>query len=161
MDSRIEVEATPQEPAPSHDAFRPLGTVSKVDVPQAATKPPPSGFLTKAQRKSPPLLVGYSAGEAPQSATESFDLGGGDLHPLGEPEELESLDGRQLETAAATVQSYVLSNTEGATKATATTAPVKVSALPAPKMGVCFPPALPTASLRLTLTGKWRLMKRP
>ncbi len=133
MDSCIEVEAAPQEPAPSHDVFRPLGTVFRVDVPQAATKLPPSGFLTKAQRKSPPPFADFGAGEAPQSATESFDLGGGDFQSLGEPEELERLDGRQLETAAATVQSNVSSNTEGAAKATATTAPVKVSALPAPR----------------------------
>ncbi len=89
MDSRIEVEVTPQEPAPSHDAPRPLGTVFKIDVPQAATKPPSGGFLTKAQRKSPPLFVNYSAEDAPHSATESFDLCGDDFQTLEESEELE------------------------------------------------------------------------
>ncbi len=132
MDSCIEVEATPQEPAPSRDASRPLGTVFKIDVPQAAMKPPSGGFLTKAQRKLPPLFMNYSTEDAPHSATESFDLCGDDFQTPEESEELERSGNRQLEMAAATVQSDAL-NTEGTAEATATMAPVKVSALPAPR----------------------------
>ena len=135
-DSRTEVEAAHQESAPSHSVFRPLRTASEADVPQAATELFPSGFRTKVQRKSPPPFVSDTAEETPLSATESFDLGGADIQPSGEPEEL---DGQQLRTATSTIQS----DAEGAAKAPATMASVKVSNLPVPQLtedGRVLPP---------------------
>ncbi len=90
----VEVEVAHQESAPSHSAFRPLRTASEADVPQAATKLFPGGFCMKAQRKSPPPFVSDTAEETPLSATESFDLGGADFQPPGEPDEQ---DGQQLQ----------------------------------------------------------------
>ncbi len=139
-DSSTEVEAALQESAPSHSAFRPLRTASEADAPQAATKLFPSGFRTKAQRKSPPTFVSDTAEEAPLSATKSFDLGGTDFQPPGEPDEQ---DGQQLRTATSTVQSDASQNTEGTTKTPATTVPAKVSSLPAPQLtedGWVLPP---------------------
>ena len=136
----VEVEVAHQESAPSHSAFRPLRTASEADVPQAATKLFPGGFCMKAQRKSPPPFVSDTAEETPLSATESFDLGGADIQPPGEPEEL---DGQQLRTATSTVQSDAAQDTEGATKAPATMASVKVSNLPVPQLtedGRVLPP---------------------
>ena len=101
-DSSTEVEAALQESAPSHSAFRPLRTALEADVPQAAMKLFPGGFRTKAQRKSPPTFVSDTAEEAPLSATKSFDLGGADFQPPGEPDEQ---DGQQLQTATSTIQS--------------------------------------------------------
>ncbi len=129
-DSRTEVEAAHQEPAPSSGAFRPFWTALPVGVPQAVTKPPPGGFLTKAQRKTPLLFAVDNAEDNPQSATESFDLGGGDFQP---PEEPEEQDDQQLQMATSTVPSDAPLNTEGATKVTATTAPATVSRLPVPQ----------------------------
>ncbi len=128
MDSCTEVEAAHEESAPSHCALRPLRTASGTDVPQAATELLGGGVRTKAQRKSPPPYVSDTAEEPPLSAMESFDFGGADVQTMEEPEEQ---DARHLRTVVLTIQGDVSPDTEGATTAPATTAPVKVSALPA------------------------------
>ncbi len=157
MDSRTEVEAAPQEPAPSQGAFRPFRTASQTDAPQAAMKLFPGGFRMKAQRKSPPPFVSDTAEEAPQSATESFDLGGGDPQLPDVPEEL---DGPSLQAVPLTVQDSAPLSAEGATNTQVTTAPVTTSNLLAPQLTEdgrvlppctvdCFPAPHPDWAIRI------------
>ncbi len=140
MDSRTEVEAAHQESAPSQGVFRPFRTASQTDAPQAVMKLFPSGFRTKAQRKSPPPFVSDTVEEAPQSATESFDLGGSDLQLLDVPEEL---DGQSLQTILSTIQDSAPRSAEGTTNTQVTMAPVITSNLLAPQLtedGRVLPP---------------------
>ncbi len=78
--------------------------------------------------------------ETPQSATESFDLGGGDLQLPNVPEEL---DGQPLQSVPLTVQDSAPPSTEGATNTQVIMAPVLTSNLPAPQLtedGHVLPP---------------------
>ena len=157
MNSRAEVEAAPQEPAPSQGAFRPFRTASQTDAPQAVMELFPGGFRMKAQRKLPPPFVSDTAEEAPQSATESFDLGGGDPQLPDVPEEL---DGPSLQAVPLTVQDSAPPSTEGATNTQVTTAPVSTSNLPAPQFtedGRVLPLVLWTVFPRRILTGRYGL----
>ena len=155
MDSRTEVEAAPQESAPSQGVFRPFRTASQTDTPQAAMKLFPSGFRMKAQRKSPLPFMSDTAEEAPQSATESFDLGGGDPQLPDIPEEL---DGPSLQAVLLTIQDSAPPSAEGATNTQVTTAPITTSNLPAPQLtedGRVLPLVLWTVFPRRILTGRY------
>ena len=133
---------------------------SQTDAPQAAMKLFPGGFCMKAQRKLPPPFVSDTVEEAPQSATESFDLGGSDLQLPDVPEEL---DGQSLQTILSTVQDSTPPSAEGATNTQVTTAPVITSNLPAPQLtkdGRVLPLVLWTVFPHCTLTGRYRLGRR-
>ncbi len=139
-DSRTEVEAAHQESAPSRSAFEPFRMVSQTDAPQAVMKLPPGGFRTKAQRKSPPPFVSDTVEEAAQSATESFDLGGGDPQFPDVPEELDS---RSSQAIQSTIQDDATPNAEGAANTQVTMAPAVTSDLLAPQLtedGRVLPP---------------------
>ncbi len=145
------------ESAPSQGAFRPFRTASLTDAPQAVMKLAPGGFRTNSQRKSPPPFVSDTVGEVPQSATESFDLGGGDPQLPDVPEEL---DGPLLQAVPLTVQDSALPSAEGAMNTQVTTAPITASNLPAPQLTEdgrvlppctvdCFPALHPDWAIRI------------
>ncbi len=120
----------------------------------------PDGFRSKAQRKLPPPFVSDTAEEAPQSATESFDLGGGDPQLLDVPEEL---DGPSLQAVPLTVQDSAPPSTEGTMNTQVTTAPVTASNLPAPQLtkdGRVLPLVLWTVFPHRILTGQYGLERR-
>ncbi len=113
----------------------------------------PGGFCTKVQRKSPPPFVSDTAEEAPQSTTESFNLGGGDPQLPDIPEEL---DGQSLQAVPSTIQDSAPPSAEGATNTQVTMAPVATLNLLAPQLtedGHVLPLVLWTVFPHRTLTG--------